>query len=593
MIQSWAGRRRTLVGQRGLTLIARPRLQSVLLLILLLGLAAFGLARTQYPLRWSGWAFGDAQAMFAADHVLREGWLRNYGLPNYYYPSARNGQLRDLYTHYPQMINVPVIAALRGLGADNLGILQAFHVLLSCLALLWLWMAFREVAEETVAVIAVAAVGLSLVWLDYMDSLVLVYQELFRFAALALLVRADRSGESPRTRLALLGGAWTACLLDSLNSCEYVVGLQLFVFGWTLSRYGWGAAVRRVGLFAAAPALGLGLHVAQVIAYLGWERAWEDARAVLLFRAVGGGVLDFRLVGRVLQAGFRSTTGVSLGLWLLEVVLVLVCVVAGRVVRAPAPAFLLSLLASGATWYFMFPESAMTFFNYMPRHLLPALAFSLALGTRIIWQRWKTGPHPAPSRVLEFAYLGLAASVLAAWISLLGLTVTYARDFPESLGPQTYPTGLSRREWATGVIACLDLKSIRRPGETSVIIERGVWERFYTTWAARLPVVSAIFPYYCDADIISLSDWGDLSTVLTTLRAFYGDRFIAYVTSRADDRTVPDLRAEAVALAHRTDLRVLRVVGGSLGPLAARATSVDLLSDPMVRRRWPLGSLRD
>ena len=72
-----------------------------------------------------------------------------------------------------------------------------------------------------------------------------------------------------------------------------------------------------------------------------------------------------------------------------------------------------------------------------------------------------------------------AAQRRACW-SLLGLTVTCTGDFSESLGPQTPPTGLLRREWVTGMVACLDLKSIRRLGETSV-------ERFYRGSVSHKP----------------------------------------------------------------------------------------------------------
>ena len=47
------------------------------------------------------------------------------------------------------------------------------------------------------------------------------------------------------------------------------------------------------------------------------------------------------------------------------------------------------------------------------------------------------------------------------------------------------------------------------------------------------PSSAPYFLYYCDADVISLTDWPDLSSVLTILHVFYGDRFIAYVTARA------------------------------------------------------------
>jgi hypothetical protein len=85
-------------------------------------LLIYGEVRAQYPMRWSGWALGDARVMNSANHFAREGFGKNYFLPvqgimaagekyrrwhdNKADSSDFNATSVGFYTRYPPLSNI-------------------------------------------------------------------------------------------------------------------------------------------------------------------------------------------------------------------------------------------------------------------------------------------------------------------------------------------------------------------------------------------------------------------------------------------------------------------------------------------------------
>ncbi len=514
--------------------------------------------------------------MFAAENFRFDGWWSGYGLPNYAYPSALRRHESGRYTHYPQLVNVPMVMALQKLGMGLKGI-QAFHVLLSCGALALFFLSVQEVANPLVALIAMVVVGFSVVWLEFMDSLVVTWDEFIRYACIALLVFSDRPSLSRRSRQASIVAAWLAYLFQSLATYEYVVGLGLFIFTYTAATRGLKSALRRCAVFAMGPALGFSIHALQVIAFLGPQGAWSDARTQFLFRTLNHGEMlrSYYHLG-ALNKGIKNGTGVWGISWIIQSILLV-----GYLLLHWRPkelrrilGFLFGLWACGLAWYVIFPQSTHNFMVYMPKHILPALALGLAIATACVIRqvrplgnpitkapRWM-GPH-AP----EISYALLLASVLVTWVPFVYATAAYARAFPNPMGPRTYPPGFPTSEYARHLALCDDVKKLGKPGENRIVVARGVFN--VSTTPGRFPIVSAVDAYLCDSEVYSFSAWRDLPDLIKPFSIFYGDGLVVYLIAKSGDSGWAKLRIRPMPIPQEAEFVLARLGGGQIREILA------------------------
>ncbi len=488
----------------------------VILLAFLLAVFLFGAIRAGHELRWSAWAFGDAQAIFAAEHFLTEGLFNKYMLPAYGINTDYERILGNVYTHYPQLVNIPFITLLKFTGINDIHLLKAIHVFISMVSLLFWYIFARSVSNERVALLSTVFILFSVVFLDFMDSLVHPYDELLRFGFLAAFVAAHRAG-SKKTELRLLLLAWFLALLQSGNSYEYIFFIQFFIFGYYIfikRRF----ALKRIVLFATAPLTGLAIHFAQVIALQGFRGFIDDYSKMFFFRTVDNFQLKISEYLATLYEGISLSYGI--GMLAFFLCLAAFCLLAlyfrktgalkvesGREVGLPGELkIVLLLFISGITWYIVFMQSTSNFIIYMTRHLFPFLALSIALMTdytarwALVGQKWHEQGRWM-GRFTSGAFL--LALIITLWLPYIENSYAYIAAYPNRLGFKVYPLSTHPGLWTRDVEICKTIKAKESADAEGFIINKRVFASY--TSPGRFPSVNAVTTYYCDMNIISFT----------------------------------------------------------------------------------------
>ena len=401
------------------------------------------------------------------------------------------------------------------LGFTDVRFLKIFHVALSAVFLFLLYRFFRRRLPDWAAFFGLVYVGGSVVFLDFVDSFVQGYDEIFRaWFFLAILgyaeelCKPDRNG---RKAAIFLAGAFFSAFLQSLNSYEYIFALQIFGLGYLA----WRRVLRLKNalILLSAPAIGLAIHFAQVILYEGFHVFLTDYTASILFRTYNNFTLGPLQILSELNRGMVLGYGVDLlhSVILLGVLfwIALVFGVEDRRQRRELAMVAALLLVSDISWYVLFPQSTLNFIVYMTKHLFPALGFvigatiyflfrSLFIATRL--RRWSR------------AAVSFASVLALSWAVILPTGVhlqDYLKQYPNIVGERTYQLGVPTRDWMSDVKFMQRIGSLRAKGHDTVLIETQKLHS-YTSPPGPFMYASALYLYYCDCFIVSIAD----STVL-------------------------------------------------------------------------------
>ena len=481
----------------------------VLTLLFVFAILIFGALRDQNEFRWSGWAFSDVQTWNAALRFVRDGIFSNFMLPNLA-GNTEIGASFPPYTHYPQLIEIPLITALIHLGFTDVRSLKIFHVALSAVFLFLLFRFFRRRLPDWAAFFGVVYVGASVVFLEFVDSFVQVYDEIFRaWFFLAILGYADelcRPDKNRKTAAVFLAGAVLSAFLQSLNSYEYIFALQIFGLGYLAWR---GVLKLRDALILlGAPAIGLAIHFSQVILYEGFFGFLDDFTARLLFRTYNHFTLGpWQIVvelsnGLVLGYGLDLLNAVGL-----LGVLFLVALALGVEDRRQKKELMMVaalLLVSDVSWYVLFPQSTLNFIVYMTKHLFPALGFVIGATTYFLFRSLLEAARLRRWGIAAVSFASVLTLSLAVILPTGAHLKDYLKKYPNIVGERTYQLGVPTRDWMSDIKFMQRIGSLRTKGHDTVLIETQKLHS-YTSPPGPFMLASALYLYYCDCFIVSVS----------------------------------------------------------------------------------------
>lgn len=461
----------------------------------------FAVLRATHEYRWSAWALGDAQNLNAALHFAREGFRTHYFLP-YFHPGylgqvVGTASYLGYYTHYPPLFVIfnGVVATLFD---ENLFVLKSVSILVSMAALACWYLVASRLFARPVAFLSTLFVGTSVAFLEYVDSLTnMPGDEFLRAAALLLFLSAD---QPPRRaagkRTAVLAATWIVVFLQSFNSFDYIIFLQVFFWGYYLLTRGPHALpYARLLLLATAPAAGFLVHFAQNAAALGVGEAYRDLagifwhrtldlRAVSIFelpRLVWGYFrINFPHVSSSLQSGYGFDVSALL---LLAVVVLLLRPDHAASQRAGAldvnRALLLLAVCSVTFWMFLMGRV----FPYMHLHALPIVGSLFGLTVICCWRLLR---EPSAGIRRWAGIIGLVACLLPALDRL-----SYVRAYPNLLDPsRVWLMDVPREEMIAGLEVSKKIRDRTRYGDIVMVPFRGLLD-----WHGGQEV-NALYEYY-------------------------------------------------------------------------------------------------
>lgn len=520
---------------------------------LLTMLLVYSAARDHFDYRWSGWAFGDAQLIFASERFAEQGILTNYALPSYL-PNTQFGNTAKPYLHYPQLVNVPILTGLNHLGFTDPHSLKIFHVLLNAGFLIALFYFIRTWLPPWGALLGTIYVGVSVVFLDYVDSFAHVYDEIFRicfFASIVAYARSDSdvaaASNTRRARL-FLGAAFVSALLQSLNSYEYIFGLQIFGFGYLYWKK--RLTVRVAAILLSAPLLGLIIHFSQVILYEGFRAFLADYQQTFLFRAYNNFSITADFIFSIFNYGMTSSYGPSITQFIILGVLFVLTAcfaVKDRDTRKRVLVVAGLLLISSIAWYVTFPQSSLNFIVYTPKHLFVIVAVlfgftgyylaetsigSLRNGT------W-TALVCSSAAIGGFASVVLVPTATNSW--------AYIEQFPNLVGPRTYVGGTPTNDWISDIEFCRKISSLAMPGHQLVLIETQNLHE-YTTPPGLVRSPNNLLNYYCRGIIISIAGAQVLPPMLADLKQRIKSPADIFLASKNNEFLAQATKASPIAL---------------------------------------------
>jgi len=297
----------------------------VIALVFLISLGVWAWGKIETPIssspalaeRWSYYSFSDYLTMLGGKQFYDEGFSQNYFLANmtvgykefargwYYYQVPHlvpNSAI--YYTHHGSLDNI-VNGLLRHTGLTQLTDFYKVAALLSLLGLLFWYGAAVQLFRRPVALVSLVFIGTAYPFTRMMETIAYQSYDIFWvFGAVFLFTLADRSRfKGRRIGLLLLLGGWLFSFLQSLNSLEWILFLQIFFIGYYLVFYGHAAKSkwRHMLFLLSAPILGFAIHFGQVAWCLGGiHNAFIDLKMAFLRRTVDFGLAE--------EVGFRYYT---------------------------------------------------------------------------------------------------------------------------------------------------------------------------------------------------------------------------------------------------------------------------------------------
>ncbi len=234
---------------------------------------------------WDGWGFGSAQTLLSARQWAKEGILKNYflSIPQGYSKTVRYFDDQELrqhanglatggligkrlyYTHYPSGYVLP-IALLMKLGVEQRFWFRFLEIFFSLVSLVILYWIFFMISNRFIAFLGVLYYGISILFLNYADSIVnQPLDELLRFAIILLSIIVLKNQKEYFNFL-----IWILYFILAFSSYDstffifaWLVGLDLIV----LRKIEW----RKWLFWATAPTLAFALQILQNTLYLGWN----------------------------------------------------------------------------------------------------------------------------------------------------------------------------------------------------------------------------------------------------------------------------------------------------------------------------------
>ncbi len=251
---------------------------------------------------WDGWRVGSAQTMLSDKHWVNDGFLKNYFLfiPQGYSkviryfddPSLRQhargiatGSFigkRLYYTHYPSGYLLPTTLLMK-LGIEQRFWFRLLEILFSLIGLVLLYCFFYFISNRSVAFFGTLYYGISVLFLNYADSLAAMpIEELLRPTIIFLSILTLKFVQKKYLNYLI----WILYFILSLSSYDstffifvWLVGLDLIIQK--------KINIKKWLFLAAAPIATFALQILQNTLYLGWHDMLLDQLGTIKVNILG------------------------------------------------------------------------------------------------------------------------------------------------------------------------------------------------------------------------------------------------------------------------------------------------------------------
>ncbi len=457
--------------------------------ILAIGILIFGVVRAKEPLRWSGWASGDAQILGGATHFARDGFKTHF-FSNYWHPGFLgkvygNESPVGYYTRYPHCGTFFYALIFRKFG-ESRALIQQLIVPFAAMALIFMYLTFSYFFSRRVAALGTLFIGTSVGYLQFLDCVnPYMTSEFMRFAVMYFFLLSERF----RNNKLALGGwtfaVWILCFIETFSSLDYILFPQVFFWSFfILSRrkIPW----TRLAILGTAPIFSFSLHFYRGHAAL---QHYGAGAAPAFLKFLGEKTLPFQHGIKSVLSFFtyfartmdtyltRDTFGFGFGILFLSVALIALLrrkessdsEEGYQQMGFTLPRALALLAIPSFTWWIVFPNQSASFFN-TPMHLYPIAGAVVGLALDACLTAF-SGPLPMKTGA-GFAILGIL------WSPAL-VTSKYLKEYPNRIDPmqRTYLTALSGKIsgpdlWLL-IRVCQNVRSATQYGD--IILTSGVF----------------------------------------------------------------------------------------------------------------------
>ncbi|MEK7198147.1 MAG: hypothetical protein AAB648_01645 [Patescibacteria group bacterium] len=272
---------------------------AIIILIFIIG--AYLVIKAVPENSWDGWGVGSTQTMLSNKHWVEDGFFKNYFLflPQGYSKTVQyfdDPELRQhargittggfigkrlYYTHYPSGYLLPTTILMK-LGLEERAWFRFLEILFSLVALVFLYWIFLMISNRLVAILGVLYYGISVLFLDYADTLAnQPIDEFLRFAIIALSIAVLNYRKHYLNFI-----IWILYFILALSSYDST----FFIFAWLIGldliiakKIEW----KKWLVWTLAPILAFTVQILQNTLYLGWHNMLFDLYGAFKVQMVG------------------------------------------------------------------------------------------------------------------------------------------------------------------------------------------------------------------------------------------------------------------------------------------------------------------
>lgn len=286
---------------RFISIIKETAIANLPFIILILVLGTYLNIRAIPENSWDGWRVGSAQTLLSSKHWVNDGFFKSYllFLPQGYSKVVRyfdDPELRQhahgtiaggligqrlYYTHVPPGYLLPT-ALLMKLGVENRFWFRFLEIIFSLSSLVFLYWLLTMIYNRIGAFIGVFFYGISIMFLNYADSL--ANQPLDAFLSLAIIALSVAAIKNQKKYFDFL--IWILYFILAASSYDST----FFVFAWLVGldliierKFRW----KKWLFWALAPILAFGLQILQNTLYLGWHDMLMDFYGIFNLKIMG------------------------------------------------------------------------------------------------------------------------------------------------------------------------------------------------------------------------------------------------------------------------------------------------------------------
>jgi len=313
---------------------------------------------------WPYDKYSNINALVAGENFYRYGFLKLHLLPVHYKGDLTDNP--DYYLHYPPLAEI-VNGLVRKVGIESLAIMRFMCGTVFVAGAIFLYFGLRRILGDLVSLCSISFLLFSVYFYGYSVNL---YHYSYNFFFLGLFFwlffRALCDDGSEKNCWVTL---WFVFLLQSLTSFEFILYMQVFMWGYFLIMGEFRKRLPLLIILLSAPVVGVGLHFLQNCWAIGWTAAIADG---LGFGKRHGSLLSSGRWSALLKlpAFVEKTVDYYFNLSFFGVFLIVSIILTIRhrfsmLARRSVLALIISLILATISWYLIMPAH-----SYVHQHVV-------------------------------------------------------------------------------------------------------------------------------------------------------------------------------------------------------------------------------